>query len=128
MLNASNEWFKQSEYDVGTADAMYEKGRYVYCVFMCHLAIEKALKGHIVNKLSIIPPKSHNLIYLLDMLEWDIPKERLGLFVQLNNASIPTRYPSELDSVLAQFNQNICLEILNKTKDTLLWMHTLLAQ
>lgn len=28
-----------------TAEAMFNSKRYLYAVFMCHLAIEKALKG-----------------------------------------------------------------------------------
>ncbi len=40
-----NEWFFQSDYDLETAKDMFKSGRNVYCIFMCHLSIEKALKG-----------------------------------------------------------------------------------
>jgi len=39
------EWLKQAEYDLETAEYLFSGGRYLYSVFMCHLAIEKALKG-----------------------------------------------------------------------------------
>ncbi|MBE0638943.1 MAG: HEPN domain-containing protein [Bacteroidales bacterium] len=39
------EWFFQSDYDLETAEDMFESGRMVYCIFMCHLSLEKALKG-----------------------------------------------------------------------------------
>ena len=44
MINSfklPEEWLKQSEYDMGIAKAMLKTGRYIYAVFMCHLAIEK---------------------------------------------------------------------------------------
>jgi len=42
---AAEEWFKQAEYDYQTASAMFDSGRYIYTVFMCHLSVEKILKG-----------------------------------------------------------------------------------
>ena len=47
---------------------MFKEDRYFYAIFMCHLAIEKALKGLYQLKLEQVPPKTHNLIYLLDSL------------------------------------------------------------
>ena len=45
MAKDYKEWFRQSDYDYDTAMFMHESGRYFYAVFMCHLSIEKALKG-----------------------------------------------------------------------------------
>ena len=39
------EWFFQSDYDLETAQHMLQTGRNIYCIFMCHLSLEKALKG-----------------------------------------------------------------------------------
>jgi HEPN domain-containing protein len=50
------------------ADAMFASGRYFYAVFMCHLSLEKALKGLIAKRLDELLPKTHNLLYLLNML------------------------------------------------------------
>jgi HEPN domain-containing protein len=35
---------------LGTAEAMFDAGRYIYTVFMWHLSIEKALKGLYAKK------------------------------------------------------------------------------
>lgn len=66
MEKRTEEWFRQSDYDMDTAEYIHKGGRYIYAVFMCHLAVEKALKGLYYEKLRKIPPKSHNLIYLLN--------------------------------------------------------------
>jgi len=39
------EWLKQAAYDLDTAKAMFGTRRYIYTVFMCHLCVEKVLKG-----------------------------------------------------------------------------------
>ena len=96
MEKQTEEWLKQADYDMDTADYMYKGGRYIYAVFMCHLSVEKALKRLYFEKLRKIPPKSHNLVYLLNEIGIK-PPENPGMFiVKLGEASIPTRYPENL--------------------------------
>ena len=45
------EWFFQSDYDLETAQFMLQSGRNIYCIFMCHLSLEKALKGLFIKKI-----------------------------------------------------------------------------
>ena len=100
MENRTEEWFRQSDYDMDTAEYMHKGGRHIYAVFMCHLAIEKALKGLYYEKLRKIPPKSHNLIYLLNKMEIKPPEGPGKYIVKLSEASIPTRYPENLTRIL----------------------------
>jgi len=32
-------WINQANYDIDTAEAMFQSGRYIYTIFMIHLAI-----------------------------------------------------------------------------------------
>jgi len=73
------EWLRQSEYDIGTAEAMYSSGRYMYTAFMCQLAVEKALKGLIVERTGDTPPKTHNLIHLVKAAKLELPESQLEL-------------------------------------------------
>ncbi len=57
-IKLSEEWLKQAKYDYKTAEAMYESKRYIYAVFMCHLCIEKALKGIYARVINENPPKT----------------------------------------------------------------------
>ncbi len=66
MSKLPEEWLKQAEYDMDTAEYMFKGGRFLYTVFMCHSSIEKALKGLYSQKLKKVPPKTHNLLYLTD--------------------------------------------------------------
>jgi HEPN domain-containing protein len=38
-------WLDVAEYDLKTADAMYNSGRYLYVAFMCQQSLEKLAKG-----------------------------------------------------------------------------------
>ncbi len=57
MEKQTQEWLNQSDYDMDTAEYMHQGGRHIYAVFMCHLAIEKALKGLYYEKRLEFPPQ-----------------------------------------------------------------------
>ncbi len=118
------EWLKQADYDFDTARFMCAGGRYFYAVFMCHLAVEKALKGLYQQKLQEAPPKTHNLIYLLKCLGLKPDRDRSEVVAGLNEASITTRYPDDIDSLQSSYSQEIATRILSQTKEILAWIKT----
>jgi HEPN domain-containing protein len=110
MSKDHKEWILQAEYDMETADIMFNAGRYFYAVFMCHLAIEKALKGIFLLKTGEIPPKTHNLIFLLSKTTIK-PNEDIGIFItELNEANITTRYPDDLRNMQKEYSKEIVEE------------------
>ena len=122
MAQAHEEWWRQADYDMDTADYMFGGGRYFYAVFMCHLSIEKALKGLYRKKLNEQPPRVHNLIYLLNKIGIK-PPEAIGRFiVKLNEASVATRYPEEIRKLQRDFTQKIVKSILAEGRKTLEWI------
>ena len=116
------EWFSQSDYDFETAEAMFQTGRYVYCVFMCHLTIEKALKALVVKRLSKVPSKVHNLLYIVDELKLEMPENYVKFVFRLNDVSIPTRYPQELRKLISVYNKANTKLILDTTKELQQWI------
>ena len=122
MEQRTKEWLVQSDYDMDTAEYMDKGGRHIYAVFMCHLSIEKALKGLYYEKRRLIPPKSHNLIYLLNEIGF-IPPLKLGKYiVKLNEVSILTRYPENLVKLQNLYTENAVREILTQGKDLIAWI------
>jgi len=116
------EWLKQADYDFDTARFMCTGGRYFYAVFMCHLAVEKALKGLYQQKLQETPPKTHNLIYLLSRIGLRPDQDRSEVLAGLNEANITTRYPDDIDSLQTSYTQEIATRILTQTKEILEWI------
>jgi HEPN domain-containing protein len=122
MEKRTQGWFRQSEYDLDTADYMFQGGRYVYAVFMCHLAIEKALKGLYYERIREFPPKSHSLIYLLNKIGVKPPEEPGRFMVKLSEASIPTRYPEDLARVQQAFTEPVVKDMLARSKGVIAWI------
>ena len=49
MRSDTQNWIALAEYDLETARQMLATGRYLYVVFMSHLALEKILKAHVTE-------------------------------------------------------------------------------
>ncbi len=124
MSEKHKEWLKQADYDMDTADAMFISGRYFYAVFMCHLSIEKALKGLYYKVLDEVPPKTHNLLYLVIKIGKK-PEQELEKFItKLNTASVATRYPDDLAKIQAAYTEKVTKDMIIKSKDVLKWIKT----
>ena len=122
MDKKSQEWLKQADYDMDTAEFMFNGGRFFYTVFMCHLSIEKAMKGLYQERLKVTPPKIHNLVYLLNKVGIK-PAEDIGTFIiKLNEADVVTRYPEDIDKLQKDYTQVIVKDILIRSKELLRWI------
>lgn len=119
MKKPPSEWINQSEYDLMTARDMYNAGRYIYTVYMCHLAVEKALKALVNATTGKVPPKIHNLIRLLKLASADLTREQKEFLATINTAAITTRYPEELTASLEKFNKTIAKDYLVKSEDVI---------
>jgi HEPN domain-containing protein len=114
-------WIESSDYDIKTAENMFTTKRYVYVLFMCHLATEKMIKALYEVTHEKIPPKTHNLIALLNTIELDVPEEQLQTIESLNDISIVTRYPEDIRALVKAFKKERVEDYLNKTKRLLKW-------
>jgi HEPN domain-containing protein len=85
MRPETQAWVEDAEYDLQSAKAMLDSGRYFFVVFMCHLTIEKLLKSVIIEWQGIEPPKIHNLFGLIARAGLTIPPERRPLINELDN-------------------------------------------
>jgi len=122
MAKPTEEWLRQANYDMDTADYMFRGGRYMYAVFMCHLSLEKALKGRYAEKLGKEPPKTHNLLYLLEKMKLTLPEDLFDFISTLNRVSVPTRYPDDLQRILKDYDKKKTKEVLDQSKQVLQWL------
>ena len=122
MGKVPEEWFRQADYDMDTADAMFESRRYIYTVFMCHLAVEKALKGLYQKRLNETPPKIHNLVYLVEKLNLKPPDDLYEIIFSLNRVSIPTRYPDNIDKMKKEYSRRNTAGFVEKGRGVLTWL------
>jgi HEPN domain-containing protein len=119
-------WLELAEYDIATAEAMQQTGRYLYVGFMCHQTIEKALKAVIVRDCAEgeIPPKTHDLsklavrAKLLDAMS----DEQQDFIDILNPLNIEARYPEYKKQLISMLTKDKCEKILLLTGEFLCWI------
>jgi len=117
-------WLDSAEYDWQTAEILFVSGRYVYTVFLCHLALEKALKAKVEQNSCRIPPKTHDLQHLV-ALGGLHPTEEVGRFLaEIGNLSVVTRYPEDFHKMVRAFSKDRTKLILEKTREVLTWIKT----
>ena len=122
MLKETRNWIESSDYDAQTAVHMLQTGRYIYVIFMCHLAIEKLLKGIVQEDTGKLPHKTHDLIYLLQVTSIKLPDHLLEFVGKINNASIVTRYPEDLSKIISAYPERVAKDYLNNTYEVIRWL------
>jgi len=122
MRSDTQNWVALAEYDVETARHMLVTGRYLYVVFLCHLALEKMLKAHVTEVTQTIPARSHDLIYLVKKSGIVLPQTYLEFIGKINNASIPTRYPEDLKRAIAEYPEPVVRDYLSHTEKVVEWL------
>lgn len=122
MNKAILNWIKTSDYDINTAKSMFQTKRYVYVIFFCHLAIEKLLKAFVCKITEKLPPKTHDLFFLVKLAQLNLSEKHQLLIAHLNTASIPTRYPEDISKITKQYNRTAAERYLKGTKNFLKWL------
>lgn len=122
MKKHVSNWIKSSNYDLKTSEHMFKTGRYIYVLFMCHLSVEKLLKGLYEVVLKKVAPKTHNLIYLSKTVGLELPRNHLETLESLNDLSIVTRYPEDIDALIKAFKKERVERYLKKTKELIKWL------
>ncbi|MBU0694233.1 MAG: HEPN domain-containing protein [Candidatus Omnitrophica bacterium] len=119
MNEETNNWLNMVDYDIDTAEQMLKTGRYVYVIFMCHLAIEKALKAVVCEETNKMPPKTHDLIILINMSKVKISEELLDFIGMINNAAVVTRYPEDLSRLISSYPREIAKDYFIRTLEVI---------
>jgi HEPN domain-containing protein len=118
-------WVDLSKYDIDTAKAMLESGRYLYVLFTCQQSVEKMLKALIVKNTKSFPPKIHDLVKLINIAKIDIETEQKEFLAKLNYYYLETRYPRELSEISKQIKKDTAVNFYNNTKKILKWLKSI---
>jgi HEPN domain-containing protein len=120
MKNEVKNWLDSSLH-------MYNTGRYIYTVFMCHLALEKLLKARVQEITGETPPKTHDLEYLLGLAKLSPDEDMEKFIVEISNLSVVTRYPSDFQRIFKDFSPKRAELILIKAKEAFQWIKRSIA-
>ncbi len=74
-----------SDLDWETATDIFESNKnFHFCLFICHLVIEKLLKALVVKETNQHPLKTHNLLRLAEIAKIELNPDHLQFFEELN--------------------------------------------
>ena len=132
-------WLEAAQYDLETAKAMLNTGRYVYVTFMCQQTIEKLTKGIYQLFTDNEPPMVHNIWNILKLLKKDVTIEKYlqneafdeklieykSFFVELLAYYISGRYPSFKEKISTSIDANRAKRVLNKGIEVFIWLESL---
>ncbi len=107
-------WRSGAVNDIDTAELLIKNNKLLHGLFFCHLVLEKILKAHVVNNTKQVPPKSHDLLYLIKKADINldsVDSEFLGLMMKYQ---LEGRYPEYYPMPPSIKKSN---EYLSKTKD-----------
>jgi HEPN domain-containing protein len=119
----SDYWIERAEYDLDTAKAMQQTGRYLYVGFMCQQTVEKSLKA-VIAKQGVFPPKVHHLMHLAELSNLSnlLNDEQTVLLYELYPFNIEARYLSHKDKIAKNLNEKNCKAYISKTEEFLQWI------
>ena len=124
-MNSVERWAEQARYDLDTARAMLDSGRYLYVVFCCQQAVEKMLKAVIAKRTNTFPPRIHALVHLAETATLDLSEERAQFFRELSIYYTQTRYSEEIQALTAKLSQGQARRILEQTEETVQWLSSM---
>ncbi|MFP4047504.1 MAG: HEPN domain-containing protein [Bacteroidales bacterium] len=107
MINVDKQikyWINSSESDIETAELLLNNKKILHGLFFCHLAVEKAIKAHVVKNTLEVPPRTHNLLFLSEKakIQWSEDQEIfLGILMKYQ---LEGRYPDYNPAVPSKAN------------------------
>lgn len=127
-------WLELSDYDIDTAKAMYETGRYLYVAFMCQQSVEKAVKGLHVYIFNEEAQRTHNInvicnkIFEANNLK-DIQEKYLNCYQEffkiLLTYYIESRYADYKEKISKLIDKKQAEELLIRSEECLKWIKSL---
>ena len=111
-------WINTSENDWDTVGVLFEANRYSHCLFWAHLVLEKIAKAlWVKNHEDDIPPKVHNIVWLLEESDIEMSLEDKMFLEAFNRFQLSIRYPDYLRKIDKFCTKELTINQLNKVKE-----------
>lgn len=115
-------WIHLAEYDMKTAESLLRSRRYPYALFLCHLAVEKVLKAHVVRFTKKAAPYTHNLVHLADSTHLEFSEDQKLLIADLVDFNMEARYPDWKRSFYKRATSAYATRYVAETKRLFVWL------
>lgn len=114
-------WLDSATHDLEMAGSLFRTGKYDYCLFLCHLAVEKILKALVTQTIKDHAPFTHNLLYLAGKANIQLSKSQIELLDQVNKFNMEARYPEDLREFYKKADRVYTKNYLTSSKEIWKW-------
>jgi HEPN domain-containing protein len=102
---------------------MYQSKDYVQALFFSHLVLEKLCKAHWVkDNDNNTPPKTHNLLVLLENTKLKITEEDTVFFRAMNQFQLEGIYPDYANTIYKTYKAENTKLVLDNVNIKRLWL------
>ena len=116
-------WKLQAEDDWEAVYALFNGRKYLQSLFFAHLVIEKICKAiWIKHNQSNIPPKTHNLNFLLSQTKLELTDEQNEFLLNLNRFQLEGRYPDYITNMQEICTKDFAYGMISQTKEIKEWL------
>lgn len=124
MKTKTKNWLDIARDDFEVAGHLFEKRKYLYCIFFCQQTIEKALKAIYSERFNKTPPRKHDLLALAGSVGIisELDEATKDFFDMLSQYYIESRYAEDRDAMAKNCTRPLTNNLLEKTKETLTWL------
>jgi len=124
----THNWLNLAQEDFEVAGYLFNKKKYLHCMFFCQQTIEKTLKAVYHEKYDKTPPRKHDLESLANAA---------GLFSQLDERKadfldilsfyyIESRYAEDIELLVKGCTRSTTLSMLKQTEEFYEWLKSIL--
>ncbi|MBI9038018.1 MAG: HEPN domain-containing protein [Bacteroidales bacterium] len=111
-------WIEQADDDWEAVETLYAGKKYLQSLFFTHLVIEKICKSlWIKYNDGNIPPRTHNLIYILSETEIELSETESEFLLNLNRFQLEGRYPDYMTKMYKICNKDFTKTMIDKAKN-----------
>jgi HEPN domain-containing protein len=112
-------WRTSSDEDFAAAESLLEKCHLRHSLFLAHLSVEKMLKAHVTRQTGEVPPRTHNLIRLVEIADLKLDPEQEEFLREFGVYQLEGRYP---DSEQVPLVLSLAREEISIAKEMLTWL------
>ncbi|MBC8527159.1 MAG: HEPN domain-containing protein [Candidatus Cloacimonetes bacterium] len=119
-------WLETAGEDWKTANHLFEKGDYSWCLFLCHLVLEKYLKALYVQNVDKSVPYKQQLSIIAKKAKLHLTNNQIDFLDEVTEFNIETRYSDYKKRFREKATKTFTLNYIQKIKEFKKWLRTLI--
>ena len=115
-------WIELADQDLPVAESLFKNGHFMWCLYIGHLILEKALKAKYVKDNEITPPKVHDLLKLAKSTKLNLTTENEEFLNRVTDFNIEARYTDYKSKFYKLCTKEFTETNFSKIKETFEWI------